>query len=388
MIQGGKQNGYLKALRTDIDRWIAKGLLGENLGDDLLTEAVDYHQLHMRHNPVLPGFASLAILLGILTIIGANWAGMTGIVRLGLTFGLFGLTLFLAGDLRARGVGVWSDFAAMIAATLFGGGLVVIGQHYHSQETTAGFLAVWALGATLISLLVASPRAGMLAAVLGIAWTLYHYSENYSSTQFNIGPIALFPMWAALIWRAYASRALGIVHIVFIGIVVWIAPPLVDLIELFVTDEFKRQMAFVFFWIGIAACVEIIARAIPFWASRTLAGWCVWVASTAFVSLTALDRFETHFAPITLPIIGLVGFSALTAYGAAPGRRWLRGAGIAGFIAIAVIIFTLIDDMILAGLTLIIFGVLLTGLILITNGILGRAMRRQSNMRNLDGVQL
>jgi len=148
-------------------------------------------------------------------------------------------------------------------------------------------------------------------------------------------------------------------------------------------------MAFVFTWIAFAACAEIIARTTPFWAAQTLSGWTVWIASAAFVGLAVLDRSEPHFfTPLDLSILGLAGFSALTAYGAAPGRRWLRGAGVTGFIAVVAIIFTLIDNMLLAGLALIIFGVLLTVLILVTNGMLRRRGLRTPIDHNLEEARL
>jgi len=222
-----KHNAYLKTLKHDVDRWVGKGLIGDRTGNDLIAEAADFHAANTPSNPVLPGLAGLAILLGLLTIIGANWAGMTGYARLGLTFGMFGVILFLAGDLRARGIGLWSDLAATIGAALFGGAMVVIGQLYHSSATTSEFLSVWALGATLISLLLASPRAGALAAALGVGWTLYHFSElDWRNAAFHFGPFWVLPMGAALAWRAVASKAIGIVHVLIIGAAIWITPPM------------------------------------------------------------------------------------------------------------------------------------------------------------------
>ena len=67
-----------------------------------------------------------------------------------------------------------------------------------------------------------------------------------------------------------------------------------------------------------------------------------------------------------IAIASLAVFSALTAYGAAPGRRWFRGAGVVGFIGAAIILFTYSTNLVTAGFTLIVFGAALTALLWFT----------------------
>ena len=73
-----------------------------------------------------------------------------------------------------------------------------------------------------------------------------------------------------------------------------------------------------------------------------------------------------RFNERTLAIASLAVFSALTAYGAAPGRRWFRGAGVVGFIGAAIILFTYSTNLVTAGFTLIVFGAALTALLWFT----------------------
>ena len=76
--------------------------------------------------------------------------------------------------------------------------------------------------------------------------------------------------------------------------------------------------------------------------------------------------------------LSLAIFSGLTAYGAAPGRRWMRGAGVFGFIGAAIIIFTYSTNLVTAGVTLIVFGGALTALLLVTNRMLVKAREHAS----------
>ena len=163
-------------------------------------------------------------------------------------------------------------------------------------------------------------------------------------------------------------------HVGFIAAAIWIMPTLFDLADSIFTDDTLRLLFFAVVWASAAAAFEIVARGQALWASRTLAGWCAWIAG-AFLTAAAVQRRATDsfLGGFDLAILALVAFAALAAYGAAPGRRWLRGAGVAGFLATSIIFFTVADDLLVSGIVMTGFGIALTALIFVTNRMLKRA---------------
>ncbi len=379
-----KKSAYLKRLEVDIARWVAGGLIDTELAGRLRDDAA-LHDTSDHSSPVLPGLAALAVMVGLLTIIAANWSSVNGIGRLGLLFGFFALLLLGAGELRARALALPSNWVATIGAVLFGGGLVVVGQLYHTSATTTAFLATWTIGATIIAVLLRAPSAATLAAGLGVFWTLNHMfgiaDGGPPKETFFYGPFWVLPVWAAMGWIGVRERVLGVMHIIFIGLLVWWSPTIARLIAEWIGDWENGSLAsliyalsFAGFWAALAAIAEFFARVMGVWAARTAAGWLTWLASGALVTAAAIERFAPQFfTSLDVAIAALVIFSLLTAYGAAPGRRWLRGAGVVGFIATSLIFFTLADNLVLAGVILIIFGLSLTALLIVTNRMLRRA---------------
>ena len=375
-----RKSAYLQRLQSDLQRWTRAGWISDALSETLFDDAQQQDYRTARSSPILPGLATLTIVLGLLTVIAANWSSYSGLVRLLLFFTLFGGATLGAGEARARGFHLVSNLSATIAAALAGGGLVIIGQLYHTSATTAGFLSVWTIFAVAIALLLRAPLAAALAAFLAIVWTVFHFTETHQGPWWD-GPGQLFygPYWAVVIFagvtlQAVISRSLGIVHIVFIGAMIWITPTFADWVANETDAGSTALLKMAAIWLAIAAAFEAVAGTSHIWATRTVAGWAVWTASAYIVGAAAFERYQPKFfGEIGLAIFALAAFSALAAYGAAPGRRWMRGAGVAGFIAVSLIFFTMADNLLAAGLAMIIFGAALIGLLIITNRMLRRA---------------
>ncbi|MEO1150452.1 MAG: DUF2157 domain-containing protein [Pseudomonadota bacterium] len=360
-----KSAAYLKRLREDVDRWVAKGVIDLSVGQALIGEAAAYHGTDDRRSLVLPGLAGLAILLGILALIGANWAGMSGITRLGAVFGLL-ITLFgLGGELFARQRQAWADIATTLGAALFGGGLIVIGQLYHTGATTSSFLAMWAVAAGGVAFLFPATLTGIFAGLLTLAWTLAHNVELGAGT----GPYWAIALIAGLAIRARLSRSIALVNILAFTAIIWSSLQLFQFLEaIIVRYSAQRWLAFTCFWVGATIIVEIVSRSVPIWAMRTISAWFCWTATLSFIWFVFwhADR-GLVVSQMEVSILGLGLFSLLTAYGATPGRAWFRVAGVVGFVACAIALFTLINTMILAGLALIGFGCALIVVILASN---------------------
>ena len=374
-----RKSKYLERLQSDLQRWTQAGWIEAALSEKLFADAQQQDYRHGRSSPILPGLATLTIILGLLTVIAANWSQYTGVVRLALFFLLFGAAIIGAGEARMRDLNLVSNLTATIGAALAGGGLVVIGQLYHTSATTSAFLSVWTIFATAIALLLRAPLAAALAALLAIFWTTAHYGEldlwrGDREHMLFYGPYWALPVFAVIGFLARESRSLGLIHLIFLGVAFWIMPTLRDVVDQVGIINSTSTLKMAAIWLVIAAGFEFVARMTQLWATRTVAGWATWTASIYLVAAASFERYQPKiFGEIGLAIFALAAFSALSAYGAAPGRRWMRGAGVTGFIAVSLLFFTMVDNLLAAGFTMIVFGLSLIGLLIITNRMLQRA---------------
>jgi len=372
-----RKNAYLSRLKIDLERWRGAGWIDGALGDQLFADAEAHFHAQDRTSAVLPGLAAFVIAIGMLTIIASNWEALNGVVRLGLFFIIFAAATIGSGELRARGALMPANILATLAAALVGGGLVIIGQLYHSAATTSAFLSVWSVFAMIVALLLRAPLAASLAVALAAVWTGFHFVDTgrlAASGHLFYGPYWALAVWIAGAVFAVAIRSLALVHLIFIGVMVWITPTLVEIVEIVAASKSVRPLMIAGLWAGAASAFEFVARTQQIWATRTLAGWCAWTASAYLVIAAAVERLDPKlFGAFGLAVLALTAFTALAAYGAAPGRRWFRGAGIAGFIAASVIFFTAADNLFVSGLIMVGFGLGLVALLLITNRMLSRA---------------
>ena len=378
-----RKNAYLQRLRSDLDRWVESNWIDVDLSDRLYADAAQQDFRALRSSPILPGLATLTIALGLLAIIASNWSDFNGVTRLGLYFVLLAAAVFGSGEARSRGNNTVSNMAATIGAVLAGGGLVVIGQLYHTSATTAAFISAWTFLALVTALLLRSPLAAAVSALLSIFWVFAHFNENgiwlWSSNAHTFGPLWALPVLAAITFMAVQARTLSLIHLVFISAMIWITPTLVELLPETRNAASLALLLMALIWLFIAAAFEALARTEKIWAVRTIAGWSAWVFTFYLVAAAAAERFQhIYFGRIGLSIFALAVFSALTAYGSAPGRRWIRGAGVAGFIAVSVIFFTMADNLLLVGLAMILFGAALIALLTVTNKMLRRAAEAET----------
>ena len=376
-----QNTSYLKRLKTDLDRWVASSWIDDALAAKLYQDA-EVNGGEERSSQILPGLGALIIILGLLTIIASNWSDLTGVVRLGLFFSLFALVTLGAGELRARAISLPANISGAIAAALAGGGLVIVGQLYHTGATTAAFLSTWTMMALLISILLRTPLGLTLTSALCIFWMLAHFGESNIwrlDDRIIYMPVWSLPVWAIVGVYAAATRMLGLVHLVFIGLAIWVTPTLFDILPFDTKHATLHAFCAAGVWLCVAAVFEVITRLRETWAFRTLAGWSAWIASIYLVIAAGSDRFDTNYlGAFGLPVFSLVAFCALTAYGAAPGRRWLRGAGVAGFIGVSLIFFSVTTNLLVSGVIMVVFGLGLLALLHITNRMLKRARTVQN----------
>ncbi|WP_306015145.1 DUF2157 domain-containing protein [Oceanicaulis sp. MMSF_3324] len=361
-----RTEAYLKRLAEDLDQWVRDGLIDATTAHKLRAYA-GAQAPERSSSPILTSLAGLVIGLGVLTIIAANWSALTGVMRLGLVGALISAAMLSAGYLRDRALDLPSNILAAIAVLLAGGGVIVIGQLYHSSATNAAFLSLWTGLGLLIALTQRSPLAAAGTGLLALAWSLFHFGEAGELTRLP-EPIWALGALALLALQGARWRSLLVLNIISLGVIVWLSWNVTELyIDAFNSGRDGR-VAYALFalWGGVALVTEALARLRPVFAVRTLAGWASWTATACLLMGLATERVLNSGFMAVIAIASLAIFSALTAYGAAPGRRWFRGAGVAGFIGAAIILFTYSTNLVTAGFTLIVFGAALTALLLVT----------------------
>lgn len=361
-----KADAYIKRLSEDLDRWVRDGLIDETTAKTLRAHAGAALPAPAS-SPILTSLAGLVIGLGVLTIIAANWSALTGVMRLGLVGVLISAAMLSAGWLRDRALALPANIIAAIAVLMAGGGVIVTGQLYHASSTSAAFLSLWTGLGLLIALLQRSPLAAAGTALLALVWSLFHFGETGELTRLP-EPLWVIPVLAVLGVQGFRWRSLLVLNIVSLAVIVWVSW---NVTELYLDDFYSDQdwrVAYVLFalWASAALLFEGLARFKAWFALRTFAGWASWAAMVFLLIGLGTERVLNSGFIAIIAVLSLALFSGLTAYGAAPGRRWFRGAGVVGFIGAAIILFTYSTNLVTAGFTLIVFGGALTALLLVT----------------------
>lgn len=361
-----KADAYIKRLSEDLDRWVRDGLINETTAKALRAHAGAALPASAS-SPILTSLAGLVIGLGVLTIIAANWSALTGVMRLGLVGVLISAAMLSAGWLRDRALALPANIIAAIAVLMAGGGVIVIGQLYHASSTSAAFLSLWTGLGLLIALLQRSPLAAAGTALLAMVWSLFHFGETGELTRLP-EPLWVIPVLAVLGVQGFRWRSLLVLNIVSLAVIVWMSWNVTELVLDEFTSERDARIAYGLFalWAGVAVAIEVLIRIRPVFALRTLAGWASWAAMVFLLIGLGTERVLNSGFIAIIAVLSLALFSGLTAYGAAPGRRWFRGAGVVGFIGAAIILFTYSTSLVTAGFTLIVFGGALTALLLVT----------------------
>lgn len=361
-----RKEAYLKRLAEDLELWVREGLIDAATAQGLRDRA-GARAPSPGSSPILTSLAGLVIGLGVLTIVAANWSALTGVMRLGLVAGLITAAMLSAGYLRDRALTLPANIIAAITVLLAGGGVIVIGQLYHASATNAAFLSLWTGLALLVTLTQRSPLAAAGTALLALVWSLFHFGEAGALTRLP-EPAWALPVLVILGVQGFRWRSLLVLNLVFLAVIAWISWNVTEL----VLDEFSSETdiriayGLAALWASLAVIAEVLVRVRPLFALRSFAGWASWAAMVFLLIGLGAERVLNSSVMAVVAVLSLAIFSALTAYGAAPGRRWFRGAGVVGFVGAAIILFTYSTNLVTAGFTLIVFGLALTVLLVVT----------------------
>jgi uncharacterized membrane protein len=346
--------GYKERVKSDLDRWIAGGLVAGDKRDAILATIPDARRLDAATTLAYVG----AVLFGIAVIafISANWDVMAKLAR---------FVILLAAFLAIAGVGAWavhrerpilSNIALLIAALVFAASIGLTGQIFD----IAGNPKAASYGAGIAGFALALAGRSTGAAIVGLVFVALGdiTGHEWFSGAHGDAPwmLAFAPLGAFLALRwgsaplAHVS-ALAIIYCfgwfaartqgdaaVFFFLSIGMGAMAAGARWLYGQD---RQFAGVFYgWFAWGALVLFaMAGYLPLFgeSGHNTAGMAhrlVWLAASG--ALTALGRYDRHALVTAVGVLSLIG--AVSALLIDLGLDLLAAAGVFMLCAIAAMI--------------------------------------------------
>lgn len=209
------------AVRKDIDRWVAKGLIDGQTAGRLRAELDEGGGFGL--GGVLGVLGALLLSAAVITLVAANW---DAIPRLTRVIGLIALiwACWLGGAWRQNaGDGLFSQVFYLVGAISFGAGIALVGQMYHLSGDAAAAALVWTVGNLIAAALVASPVVTGAAAGTGLFYLFTAVTETswHSSGYLVVAPLLALALAALAWWNRSRMGGHGAVLLLLGTFFVW-----------------------------------------------------------------------------------------------------------------------------------------------------------------------
>jgi len=197
-------NAHLRWLATQLDEWVAGGLISAHQAN-----AIRARYPHMEQGTpwgliIFAGLGAVIVGLGIILLFAYNWHDMSKAMKLAVIIGSLcaahtaGIALLRRGG-WLRGLG---QSFCLLGCMLFGAGIFLIAQIYHIHERYPHAFLIWGLGALAMAWVIPSAIHGMLAAVLLTIWVCCEtWDFNMACTW---APLVIAAALGLLAWRLRA----------------------------------------------------------------------------------------------------------------------------------------------------------------------------------------
>ena len=196
---------YVSAVKRDIERWVAGGLIDRPTGERLAADVESQERRSFSFGSVLAIMAALLVGAALLLFVGANWELIPRLVRVAMLFIIIAGAYLGGAVAKARGNPGYGEGLYLLGCLAFGGAIALIGQMYHMSGDETQAILVWCLGAALAAGLLRSPVLTNAAIVLAMAWFLMgmEFGPN-SSFNWQYAPLAA-ALWALSYWSGGPS---------------------------------------------------------------------------------------------------------------------------------------------------------------------------------------
>jgi uncharacterized membrane protein len=203
---------FAHQLSRESEMWVAQGIVSAEQAAAIRSRYADTQEAPRdRATTALAVIGAIAVGLGVIGFIAANWEGMSHAVRLVL------LTVAVAGTyagayhLRERTgsrprVG---EVLYLLGVLLYGASLFLVGQMYNVQAHDPLALLLWAGGATATALVVRSRAVAATAVLIFTAWVGFEFGlalDDAGGDAFAAFPVVAVFYGGALYGLATAAQ--------------------------------------------------------------------------------------------------------------------------------------------------------------------------------------
>ncbi len=295
---------YKKRLQSDLERWIAAGLIPDaNRAAILADIAPPPARWSAQGAAAILGAVLLA--LAALSFIAANWSALSPILRFAviltaLSAAYAGCALAFARENAALGHAL-----ALLGAILFGGGIALTAQTFNMSSFYQTGLLIWALGALATALALPSRPVLILTSVLA---AIYGVAE--AGNALSAGPVWMFlPLWIAIAVSAWRLGSTVTMNLLGLSLVFWLGHALyafdpVDRAELALVSTYSLIT-------GAVALIMARLRGLGVNGAGVLSAWTIAAAAASLIGAQAAINHTSAAAPAAaLTIIGAAALAA------------------------------------------------------------------------------
>jgi uncharacterized membrane protein len=199
-------------LSRESEAWVAEGLVSADQAEAIRRRYADVREERRGSaTTALAVIGAIAVGLGVIGFIAANWEGMSHAVRLVLLTAAVAGSYAAAFHLRERTgsrprVG---EALYLLGVILFGASLFLVGQMYNVQAHDPLALLLWAGGATATALVVRSRAVATTAVLIFTAWIGFEFGlalDDAGGDTFAAFPVVAVFYGGALYGLATAAQ--------------------------------------------------------------------------------------------------------------------------------------------------------------------------------------
>lgn len=335
-----------KSLEPELARWRAAGWVDADGAEAILADARARRPQQASASSLLVLLGALLLCLAAAAFVAANWPAIPRPGKLALCIGLLWAAYAAAAVADMRRASALAHAFALLGASLFGSGIMLVSQMYHMSGAIADLFLVWGLGALATGALLRTTPSLVLAALLFIGWDVTS-AEAWTSSGWTkpvLAHLAFPPVWAltaAALWRRGWR---GGFHLVAIGLLYWVLQLGFRVSETNAEDSPSA-------WLPVIA-IAALAFGAGLWADRhptgraraepLRAGLGATVAIYAFIALflalLAVAAMADDFGALEALLLLAPTTGALW-IGAAGGSRGMVGWAVAGLAVALVTIY-------------------------------------------------
>ena len=295
---------YKKRLQSDLERWIASGLVPEANREAILN-AIAPPPARWSAQGAAAILGAVLLALAALSFVAANWSELARFARFIVILTALGTAYAGAALALIRNHAALGHALALLGAALFGAGIALTAQTFNMSSFYQTGVWIWALGALATAIALPSRPVLILAGVLAAAYCLAE-----ANNPLTTAPVWLYmPLWAALAITAWRMSSTVTMNILGLSLVVWLGH------ALFAIDPSDRPtLALVSTYALTTGAIAVVTARLSArgWAGAgVLSAWTITAAAASLVAAQAAINHTDAAAPAHM--LALISAAALVA---------------------------------------------------------------------------